>query len=151
MTEPAAELYPLRTMCSCGGVNGRIETRGSQDCVFCLDCGRFQYNAPRVETGRAVRSVSTVHSAIKPKQWARILERAHFCCESCHQERALHVGHILSVADGLELGINLTEQQLNSDDNLIAHCEECNLGQGRRPLPLWLAVGLVLARTKGAE
>lgn len=119
--------------------------------MFCLQCGSFQYNAPRTETGKAVRSVSRVHNGIKPKQRARILERAHCRCEICHRPGELHVGRILSVKEGLSLGAGLTEQQLNSDENLIAHCPECNLGQGDRPLPLWLVVGLVLSRTKGGS
>lgn len=141
--------HPLRKPCAeCGHDRGVIRAKGQQDCVFCAKCDRYQYNAPRTETGKRTRSVTTVHNGIRPKQRARILERAHCRCEICHQARTLHVGHILDVDNGLKLGIQLTERQLNSDENLIAHCEECNLGQGARPLPLWLAIGLLLARVK---
>jgi hypothetical protein len=40
------------------------------------------------------------------------------------------VGHLLSVADGVNLGA--IESELNDDVNLAAMCESCNLGMGWR-------------------
>ena len=146
--EPEREPYRMRKPCvSCGSEFGRIRETGAQDCVYCL-CGRFQYNAPRVETGKAVRTVTTVHNGIKPKQRARILvERAGCRCELCGSTKGeLHVGHLLSVEVGLKQG--LTEDELNDDENLAAMCAECNLGIGRNPIPLRLAVALQMARVR---
>lgn len=142
--------HVMRRPCSCGCISGRIEDRGGQDCVFCEQCGRWQYNAPRTETGRAVRTVSTTHAGIKPKQRFRIIQRDGGKCRTCGRHSdGLHIGHVLSVKDGHECGF--TDEQLNSDANLIAQCSECNLGQGRRSLPLWLAVGLLRSGITEAE
>jgi hypothetical protein len=75
-------------------------------------------------------------------------------CERCGKPAAmsttgLHVGHILSVADGLNNG--LTEDIINSDDNLIAECDECNGGHGAGSLPVRLFVTLLMARQAGAK
>lgn len=135
----------MRNPCKhCGGIEGVIVEKNGQDTVRCAACNAFAYNAPRTETGRAQRSVSTVHAGIKPGKRSRVLERAGAKCEICGARGNLHVGHILSVADGLKQG--LSEAQLNSEDNLLASCEECNLGQGDRSLPPWLAIALVRCR-----
>ncbi len=137
--------HKLRDPCRCGSEWGRIVTRNGQDCVFCL-CGKFRYNAPKTETGRKTRSISTVHEAIKPNQRARILFRATGRCEMCGNRRDLHVGHLISVDAGLKLG--MTEAVINSDDNLSAMCPECNLGIGKYPVPLRLAIAMVMARVE---
>lgn len=136
----------MRAACKhCDCVSGRIETRSGQDCVFCGNCGRWQYNAPKTETGRKERTVSTTHRAIKPAQRRRILDRAHRCCEVCHSSGVtLHVGHILSVKDGVAYG--LTDAEINSDENLIAECEQCNLGQGSRPMSIRFYIALLKKR-----
>ena len=141
--------YALREACrKCGGNRGRIETRGGQDCVFCNSCDSFQYNAPKVETGRAVRTCSTVHNGIKPKQRARILLRDGSACVICHAtDKPLHVGHLLSVEAGLSVG--LTERELNDDSNLAAMCDECNLGLGKEPIPLRIYAAIVKIATRG--
>lgn len=137
----------LRTPCRCGGEEGRIETRNGQDCVFCLKCGCHCYNAPKTETGRAVRSVSTARKDIKPAQRARILMRASGHCELCGKtEGIMHVGHLLSVKDAMSGG--LTETEIGDDENLAAFCEECNLGIGEQTVPLRLVIGIQLARIR---
>ena len=136
----------MRKPCQCGHPEGRIETRNGQDCVFCAGCDRFQYNAPKTETGRAPRTVSTVHEAIRSKTRARVLLRANRTCELCGKGGNLHVGHLLSVAHGIAQG--LTELELNSEENLAAFCDECNLGLGEETVPLRLAVAMVLARVR---
>jgi hypothetical protein len=140
----------MRALCvRCGGTSGRITTKSGQDCVYCTGCGAFAYNAPRVETGRAPRTVSTVHNGIKPKQRARLILRANGRCEMCGARGDLHVGHVLSVAVGLEHG--LTERELNDDENLIAACPECNLGLGSEPMPTRLLVAILRARIACAK
>lgn len=135
----------MRDPCAdCGNTTGVVVERNGQDTVRCEACNRFSYNAPRVETGRAQRSVSTVHAAIKPKQRMRILERAGAKCEVCGARGNLHVGHICGVAAGLAYGVS--EKLLNDDENLMALCEECNLGQGAAPMSLPLALAIIRCR-----
>lgn len=142
--------YTMRAPCpKCAGTEGRIETKNVQDCVFCLRCGWFCYNAPKTETGRAVRSTTTVHNGIKPQQRTRILVRANRHCELCGKPGNLHVGHLLSVKDGMDR--NLSDEEINDDENLAAFCDECNLGMGATSIPLWLAVGLVITRIKNRK
>lgn len=139
----------LRKICLCGNETGRIMPRGGQDCVYCDSCGKFQYNAPRTETGRAVRSVQTVHESIKPKQRARIMLRSNGRCELCgksSRDSVMHVGHIISVKAGMASG--LTEVQLNDDENLVSLCDECNLGMGSEPMPLRFAMRVLTERLK---
>ena len=131
----------------CAGRIGRVVSRGAQDTVRCSTCDTFLYNAPRVETGRAVRTTKTVHNGIKNKQRARVLLRANGACELCHEGgKPIHVGHLVSVDKGLAQG--LTELELNDDENLCAMCDECNLGLGKEPVPLRFAVSIVMARLR---
>jgi hypothetical protein len=146
-----SKIMTLRSPCAkegCGNTRGRIVEKGAQDCVYCCACGRFQYNAPRTETGKAVRSVSTVHKAITPKKRARILERANTHCELCGKSGTLHVGHLISVEAGMAQG--LEDKEINSEENLCAMCDECNLGIGKQPVPLKMAVAMVMARLRRA-
>ena len=134
----------LRDPCACGSSVGTILTKNGQDTVRCLGCDRWQYNAPKTETGRKARSVSTVHEAIKPAQRARIILRSSGFCELCGASGNLHVGHIVSVDDGLAHG--LSDREINDDENLATMCEECNLGLGAQTLPLRLAISILRAR-----
>jgi 5-methylcytosine-specific restriction endonuclease McrA len=143
----------LREPCKkCSATDGEIRPKNGQDCVYCTACNAHQYNAPRVETGKAQRSVTTVHNGVKPKTKVRILERDCMACCACGRRAPdviLHVDHFVTVKDGLRFG--LTETELNSDDNLITLCEECNLGKGRESFPLWIAVTLILARVRRSQ
>lgn len=147
MRRPCGDGDPKR---GCGWPDGVIREKNGQDVVFCAACSRYQYNAPRVETGRAIRSVTTVHNGIKPKQRARIILRACGACELCHAcDRPLHAGHLLDVDDGLKAG--LTESDLNCDDNLAAMCDECNIGLSNEPIPTRLFVALLLTHRRKAK
>lgn len=146
-TEP----FKMRKPCAkCGCENGSITERGAQDVVRCAACQAFQYNAPRTETGKAVRTVKTVHDAIKPKTRARVLMRATGRCELCGERPGdtaqLHVGHCVSVKHGLQFG--LTDDELNGDENLVALCDQCNLGMGQETIPLRLAMAMQMARLR---
>ncbi len=143
-----AMTHNLRKPCVCGSELGTIETRSGQDCVYCLACKKWQYNAPKVETGRKTRSVSTVHEAISPKMRSKIIDRANGRCERCGKpanrcQTGLHVGHVVSVGDGLKVG--LTEDILNSPENLIAECDECNLGHDSA-LEVRIFIAILIAR-----
>lgn len=127
------EPFNLREPCRyCSNATGHIEIRGGQNCAFCDQCGRFAYNAPKVETGETRRSVSTVHAGIRNSQRAIVIERARGLCELCATDvsPSWHISHMLSVDDGIEDGF--TEAQLNLASNLLRLCEECNLGQGKK-------------------
>lgn len=139
------ENFTMRAPCRCGSTLGRIVEKNGQNTVRCVACSAYCYCAPRTETGHKQRSTTTVHKAIKPAKRARILERDGFRCTWCHHaDRPLHVGHILSVDAGLAAG--LTDDEINDDENLVASCEECNLGQGALPMPLRVAVAVLRAR-----
>lgn len=140
--------YAMRQPCKygCDTTDGWMETRNGQDCVFCSRCNRLQYNAPKNETGREVRTVTKVHNGIKPKQRARVLDRDNGRCVLCGSHDNLHVGHLLSVNEGLKQG--LTQEQINDDENLAAMCDECNLGLADRPVSIRLLVAVLTARLK---
>ena len=142
----AHEPYTMRAPCPrCGSTRGSLKETGAQDCVYCLDCATFCYNAPRAETGKPVRHVRT-RARIKPKQRARIIMRANTRCELCGASKELHVGHLLSVDAARKEG--MPEEEINSDENLAAICESCNYGLGDEPVPLRLAIAIVMARAK---
>lgn len=145
MNEIDTDNFTMRKPCpKCSHVFGRLFEKNGQDTVRCVQCGEFCYNAPRTETGRAQRSVSTVHAAIRPSQRYRIIERGGAKCELCGARGNLHVGHIISVEVGLEFA--MTEVDLNDDENLLCICEQCNLGQGCAPMPIRVAVSVLRAR-----
>lgn len=139
------ERYTMRKPCICGSEIGFITEVGAQDVVRCLKCERHCYNAPRTETGKAVRTVTTVHNGVKPKLRSKILERDGACCVLCKaSDRPLHVGHVVSVDAGMAIG--LSDAEINDEENLIALCDECNLGQGSQPISLSLAIRILKAR-----
>lgn len=140
------ETYQMREPCrKCGGTAGVIRPASGQNCVYCASCNTWCYNAPKIETGERQRSVISVHENMSPSKRARILVRANKHCELCGASDGILVaGHILSVENGLKLG--LTERELNDDENLAAMCEACNSGLGRMTLPLRLMLAILRAR-----
>jgi hypothetical protein len=139
--------HELRKPCAkCGHTHGTIETKNGQDVVSCGGCGAYQYCAPKTETGRAVRTVRTTHAAVTTSQRWRIIERDGGKCVFCGCRDNLHVDHALRVDAGHKLG--LQDSQINSDENLLTACSECNLGKRAAPLPLWLLIPLLVARYK---
>lgn len=122
--------YPLRKACPCSCEAGYIRERSGQQVVSCALCHRFQYNAPKSETGLPQRSVSD-RPTLKPSQRARILDRDCGRCVVCGQgEGIMHIGHLVSVEDGRAVGAS--EDEIWSDENLAVMCEVCNLGFGKR-------------------
>jgi hypothetical protein len=115
----------------CGTTDARLEIRGNQATVRCAICARHLYNAPKTETGEAPRTVRTLRRSIRPAQQARILNRDRGRCVLCGVTEDLTIGHLLSIEDGLALGATFDE--LNSDANLAAMCEACNLGLRHGP------------------
>lgn len=136
----------MRRPCLCGGSLGRIEERNGQDCVYCLDCGAYQYNAPRTETGREQRSLRS-RPAIAPSKRARILERDNYTCVLCGKASSaahLSIGHLISVESGQQFG--LSDADLYDDENLAAMCAECNAGLSKTPVSLRFLVRALQAR-----
>lgn len=134
----------MRRSCICGALTGRVEERNGQDCVFCGECGRYQYNAPRTETGREQRSLRS-RPSIPPSKRARILERDNYTCVLCHHvDVPLSVGHLISVESGQDLG--LADVDLYDDENLAAMCAECNSGQSKTPVSLRFLAYVLQAR-----
>ena len=130
-----------------------IVEKGPHREAVCGDCGRHVKFVSKSELGEDPRS-ATVRGKIKPKQRARIIQRANLRCECCGRPASatgagLHVGHVVSIDAGTKAGVAL--EVLNSDENLIAECEECNLGHGRDPLPLALFVAILKTRSAKAE
>ena len=145
MTTP----YPLRAPCTCGHTEGFITERSGQDVVRCAVCRKYQYCAPKTETGRAVRSVST-RPGVKPGKRMRILERDGNVCVSCHSsDRPLHLGHLISVEDGAKHGI--PDELIWHDWNLAAFCDECNLGLGRSTVAVRLMWRCLMVRLAQEE
>ena len=102
----------------------------------CRGCGRYIKFVPKREAGYDTRSVSK-RSGINPKRRKDVMERDGFRCVLCGQDAFdvnLHLSHIISVHEGYMYGID--ESMLNSTDNLVTLCEECNLGFGRESIPL---------------
>lgn len=137
----------MRAPCrfGCDTTSGYIATRNGQDCVYCTTCHRHQYNAPKDETGRGVRTLRT-REDIPAAQRARILDRDNGTCIICHRgDAALDTGHLISVADGRTF--DMTDDELYDDENLAAMCTTCNSGYGRRSVSPRLLLAALYART----
>ncbi|MCP3992062.1 MAG: hypothetical protein GY724_23525 [Actinomycetia bacterium] len=132
LDEPNSRPHTAREPCpKCQTAEARIVVRGNQNTVRCARCWRMLYNAPKTETGQRPRTVKTLRRRIKPSQQARILDRDAGRCVLCGSTADLTIGHLLSIEDGAALGTSATE--LNSDGNLAAMCEACNIGLVRWP------------------
>jgi ribosomal protein S14 len=145
------ERYQMRAPCKkCGHDIGFVTEQGSQDVVRCISCESYCYCAPRVETGKAVRSVAK-RPGINPKLRARILVvRANGKCEICGnagtEREPLHVSHLVSRENALRLG--MTDDEVDSEENLCAMCAECNLGLGQETVPARLLARVVMVRIR---
>lgn len=130
--------FPMRQECQkCGSSEGYIVTRSGQDCVHCQVCNKWQYNAPRTETGRKVRTIKTSHAGITAKVRTKVILRAGARCELCGATGDLEVGHITSVNSAYAL--NWLDVQINHQSNLCALCPACNSGIGAETIPMEVA------------
>jgi 5-methylcytosine-specific restriction endonuclease McrA len=120
----------LRKPCiHCGGTEGSITTKNGQDVASCAACGRYAYCAPRVETGREVRSLST-RPNLKPAVRFRILDQFGYTCIACGRgapDVELRVDHIISRAAAEMAGV--LDDLIDSEDNMAPLCEPCNSGK----------------------
>lgn len=132
--------HPLRALCQCGSAVGVITEKGAQDVVNCAECGAYLYNAPRHETGKAVRTV-TSRAGIKPKVRHAVLTRCGHRCVECGSDGPLHVDHLIPIDAVERYGV---DADIVADElNLIALCDECNLGKGHQ-LPDVLLIAKVI-------
>lgn len=126
-----AQTITMRSPCHlCGGDQGAITTKNGQDVVRCATCDEYMYCAPRTETGRAVRSLSS-RPGIKPSARARILAEHDHACITCGRRApdvALDLGHLISREDAERCGF-LDDPIIDSEWNLAPQCQECNSGQ----------------------
>jgi hypothetical protein len=142
--------YVLPIPCpKCGlpaGTVGYAEWSGPQLIGRCPS-GHYVKCVPKTESGLKPRSLQTTHQAIKPKQRMRIVTRANGRCETCgRRTEELQVGHVVSVDDGH--ANRLTDDEINSDENLCAMCPECNSGLGSETLPLKVFLNILMARLR---
>lgn len=136
-----------RTKIVCGGKRGHVVASGMQDCVYCDDCGTHVYNQSRIEAGKKPRSVSSVHELLSPKRKAAVRLRANGRCEVCGkgpEHGEMHVGHIISVKSAMDLG--MADEEINSQENLMCLCAECNLGLSDEPIPLRMMLRVIRSR-----
>lgn len=134
MTEGMTVAYSMRQACvRCGCLDGYVEERNGQACVFCSGCGAFQYNAPKKERGLVPETVRT--EDIPPSLRYKVAERANFRCEFCGKDSrasTFHIGHLISLKEIQNTNLPIW---LHKDlDNLAWLCAECNLGMGDRSL-----------------
>jgi 5-methylcytosine-specific restriction endonuclease McrA len=121
--------YEMRTPCGkCGNRYGTITTKHLQDVVNCAVCGTYAYCAPRVETGRAQRTLRTRPDIAPSRRW-RILETHDHKCVGCGASGDLQLDHLISRSDADAHGF--LDSIIDSDDNLAPMCPECN--SGKRP------------------
>jgi len=134
---------------TCGSGDLEILPKGPHFAEYCTTCGTKQHAGwlQKTSIGMKPRSVQTTHQMIRPKIRASIIERASARCEICGVRGVLmHIGHFLSVVEGIAAG--LTDEEINSDENLFCCCEECNLGQGRRPVSIRILAAIIRARVR---
>jgi len=123
----------MRSDCTtCSTSTGYVATKNGQDCVYCCGCGGWQYNRPRTESGREVRSIRS-NAEVAPSQRARVLARDNYTC-MCGKGDDLHVDHAIPLAVAAEL--DFVDELIRSDDNLVTLCVECNIGKS---VTLWEA------------
>jgi Zn finger protein HypA/HybF involved in hydrogenase expression len=136
----------------CGETETIIQDKGPHKEMLCGQCKRHLRFVGKAELGLAPRSVSSTRNGIKPAQRSRVMQRDNFRCWSCGRASPsvmLHVGHVISVADGERMG--LSQQQINDDENLVTQCEECNLGLGSNTMPIRFVVNVLLARIQNTN
>ena len=161
------EVTRLDPPCPCGGELGWIENVDGPLVLYCNDCGEplaspgdkglqelaegsgilaglaqqplFEFPADPTLPSRTSRR------AIPVRLRTEVLMRANFRCEWCLTSTAgLQIGHILSVRDGHALGV--PAELLNSFDNLMVQCEDCNQGLGGESMPTWIVARILHAR-----
>ena len=133
-------------------VNGSPIVRcASKSCVnIWTGKGRYLYHAPKIDTGDKPVNSATVHASISSQKKAAVLERDGYRCVLCGMAAGdgaiLHVGHILSVSDGIRFEVETAI--INHPDNLMTNCQSCNISIGSRSVAPRLFAHLLHVRNK---
>ncbi len=152
MTETGWQDHALREKCPrCGCDTGYIRPTNQQMCVYCNECGLFQYNAPKSELGLAPESVqsTTLAPALRYLVGERAQWRCEFCGHSKDESPRMDVGHLISRKDCRDLGI--VSRFVDHVENLAWLCAECNAGMGSRSLSIHGLLVLHINRMLAAE
>ena len=118
----------MRGPCRCGETRGVASYQNGQDVVRCVN-GHFCYNRPKAESGTPTRSTRS-RPNLKPSARYEVLARDAFKCVLCGRDgdsSILHVDHMIPM-NAAEEDKEL-RAMLNSEENLVTLCEECNLGK----------------------
>ncbi len=52
----------MRKPCECGSEVGYVEVKSGQQCMYCTECGTWQYNKPKERPSRSgYDTISTLH------------------------------------------------------------------------------------------
>lgn len=124
----------------CEGFTGELRPVNGANNVYCVPCDAYVYCAPKAETDPTADP--KVRKNIKPRQRVRILLRDNGRCVLCGMaDGQLHLGHLISIKDGPALGLSIAD--LNSDENLVTKCAECNLGLNAQSVTARLIAALI--------
>jgi 5-methylcytosine-specific restriction endonuclease McrA len=120
----------------CGCTTGYIVPGELHVGLYCDNCTSWQRWVSKRDAGVSTRSLRS-QRGIAPSLRERVFARDGHRCVRCGvgaSAARLVVGHIVSVRDGLELGMN--DDKLYSFENLCCMCEECNAGLGAASLAM---------------
>lgn len=146
----------MRAFCeNCGGQSGTVTDRNGQNVVNCAGCGRYQYCAPKRETGQRPMNLQE-RIGVKPSVRARILRdwdhRCAYCGTDAFQTNGgLHLAHLIDRQDAHRYG--LLDELIDDPVNLVPACAACNLGErtlGPKQLRLIVRF-LVISHRKARE
>lgn len=123
-----SDIFTLRDPCKCGGSHGYITPRNGQDLAYCSDCGTWQYNVPRTESGRKPRTLAT-REGLTVAQRAQVLDTYGHACIYCGKrppEVRLEMEHMIPRELAKKHGV--LDDLIDSIHNLAPACPECNSG-----------------------
>jgi hypothetical protein len=124
-----------------------VTEKNGQDCVYCI-CGRFQYNAPKTETGRLQRTLAS-RPGITPSMRRRVFDLCANACVLCGRrapEARLEIDHMLSREIAERHGF--LDDLIDSEHNYAVLCAECNSGDRALSKPdATLIYRVIVART----
>lgn len=127
---------------NCENHDAVIITRGAQHTVRCTACDTYIYNVSKSHLGLTPGTLRS-RPTIKPSTRAWVLTTHGRACVLCKAtDRALELGHLLSVRDGGQQGV--PGALINHRANLAPMCAEDNSGLGGRSAAPDVIGGLVV-------
>lgn len=125
-------LHPLRADCRCGvtanGALGFIIPKAQHNALHCIACGSWNTFVSNDDLNGAPPVYQ--RSKISEGMRLQLLEEADHLCQIHGGPGDLDVGHCLSVADSIILGV--PEEVVYDWWNLCAMCKRCNQALGGR-------------------